>query len=368
VTIDISHLRGVSFDSRTRTVRAQGAARLGDIDSVTAQVGLAVPLGTVSDTGVGGLALGGGIGWLLPKYGLTCDNIVEIELVDFRGNTLVVNENLNRELFWGLRGGGGCNFGIVKSFRFNAYPVRDVYAGSVYYPLRETGKVLMILDELSRGDAAQSHSGMVTMSRHPLFGDCVAIDYCCFEPRMRSDRLFGQLLGSAQILGNDLKLMPFIDFQSMFDGAARHGFRRYARSCYADKISVELSYALEEIFIKRPSPLSTIFIEEFHGAIESPNSSSAFSNRDARFNVHIQGCWQAKSDDEENRAWLSEAYASLGPLVRANGSYVNYNSDLGKTLKSTFPTVTTERLLQVKRLFDPNSFFAGTMRGISKGG
>ena len=150
ITIDVSQLRAVQVNHVAQTVLVQGGCRLSDVDSATSKFHMAVPLGTVSDTGVGGLALGGGLGWLLPRYGLTCDNIEEVRLINADGNLVIANAKTNSDLFWALRGGGGGNYGIVLDFKFSMFPVFNVTAGSAIYELKDLQLVASRLCEINQ--------------------------------------------------------------------------------------------------------------------------------------------------------------------------------------------------------------------------
>lgn len=361
ITIDVSSLRTAQLDESGAFVLAQAGCRLGDIDEITGQVNKAVPLGTVSDTGVGGLALGGGIGWLLPYCGLTCDNIEELELVDHGGNTLVVNENSNADLFWALCGGGGGNFGVVKKFRFRLYPVSEVFGGSVIYKLSDLPLVVEMLDQInSSGD--KSLCASLTISGDSAMGDNVSVDLCSLDIKAGSQKIQRILNSFATPLKSTLHVLRFREFQRLFDAAAKHGFRRYGKSLFIDRIDRDFALELVELFRRRPSAESTIFIEEFHGNFRTSRfQDSAFGNRDARFNLNIQGCWSSSDEDSANLSWLRATIGVFQRYARNHGSYVNYNSDLNEAKTTVYSNTNIDRLGDIKKRYDPDNFFSGTI-------
>lgn len=364
ITIDISSLRGVTPDLQTQTVLAQGGSRLGDIDRSTSRVGMAVPLGTVSDTGVGGLALGGGIGWLLPRYGLTCDNIEQIELVTSDGNVVIADEGNNPDLFWALRGGGGGNYGVVTNFRFKLHPVSTVYAGSIVYSMKHLEHVLNILREIN-SDQELSLCGMINFLFDKDRGDCISLDLCSIEPESDAKRIETDYLTRATYFCHTLSRIPFVEFQRSFDGCALYGFRRYAKSLFVDELSQDLASELAARFLARPSKASTLFIEELHGKFHRSNHhTGAFANRSARYNIHIQGCWRHQNEDELNLEWLRASIAAIQKHASPNGSYINYNSDLSESRSTVFSSSVSSRLYKVKKQYDPENFFLGTLNGI----
>jgi FAD/FMN-containing dehydrogenase len=361
ITIDVSPMRQVEVDLNNNVAIVQGAARLGDIDSKTSQYGVAVPLGTVSDTGVGGLALGGGIGWLMPRYGLTCDNIKEVQLVDSNGDVLVANSSENADLFWGLCGGGGGNYGIVSTFRFNLVPVSTVFAGSILFGVPHADKAFDILSRINK-EGGLDICAMLSMIDDARFGACLSLDFCSLDATWRAGQFRDVWLKEAPVLAHKVERMPLVEWQRLFDGAALRGFRRYAKSVFLDELPEALVNVLCRRFESRPSRYSSIFIEEFHGVFSDGRfAASAFGNRDAKFNLHVQGCWQHESEDQKNILWLKELVDEVRPYSRTQGSYVNYNSDLSRRARGAYTEPVMSRLLELKKKYDPTDFFRGTL-------
>ena len=361
ITIDISLLRRAGVIPNKNLVLAQGGCRLGDIDLATSRSGLAVPLGTVSDTGVGGLALGGGIGWLLPKYGLTCDNIEQIELVDHKGEIVHASMEANTELFWALCGGGGGNYGIVTNFTFRAWPILNVLAGSVIFDISEISLAMSALDSINQ-QGSSDLCAIVNLMHIPKYGDCVSLDICSINIKLDENELRSRLTSGARPLEYSIAQMPFIEFQRMFDAAAKRGLRRYAKSLFLNDLSSDFVSVIDSCFRGRPSQETSVFVEEFHGKFnQSRFINPAFTSRDARYNLHIQACWTLPSHDVENLSWLNNTVTQLKKFARNGGSYINYNSDLNESKSSVFTDDLISKLMKVKAQFDPQNFFLGTL-------
>lgn len=364
VTIDISTLRSVEILPDNEYVRVQGGCRLGDIDSATAKVGKAVPIGTVSDTGIGGLALGGGIGWLLPRYGLTCDNIEQIELIDHKGQAITASSCQEADLFWALRGGGGGNFGVVTNFIFKMHPISNVLAGSVVFKLRDTQAAVNTLRAINQENDT-SMCAMLNMIALPEYNDCASIDFCCSDINYSEALLKKRFLEFSVPVEYSIRKIAFAKFQRLFDTSAQKGFRRYAKSIFFNDLTDEFTNDLLQCFINRPSVSTTIFLEEFHGEFRngSRNSNlfnSAFCGREACYNLHIQCAWKDSMDDPVNLDWLAESFRRLLKHTNPCGSYLNYNSDLLNSEELFTKSSVFERIALIKSRYDPYSFFKGT--------
>ena len=200
---------------------------------------------------------------------------------------------------------------------------------------------------------------MLTLSKNSSFGDCISLDLCCLNDEFAKNTLTRSYLSRARIIHSDVRQQLFVDFQKSFDECAKLGLRRYAKSLFLDHLTDDFIEELKNIFINRPSLDTAIFLEEFHGKFQA-QVNSAFSNREARYNLHIQAAWRSPDNDTLNINWIKSAIATLGRYARSSGSYINYNSDSNSSNVAVFPDETLERLKNVKSKIDPAAFFVGT--------
>jgi FAD/FMN-containing dehydrogenase len=338
----------------------------GEIDRETQAFGLATPGGRVTTTGVGGFTLGGGYGWLSPKYGLTSDNLLSADLVTADGTVVTASEDRNEELFWGLRGGGG-NFGIVTSFEFRLHPVGPlVYGGLMVFPLERTAEVVSTWRDLA-GDEAPDELGtaaaLVTappeefvpedMRGQPAVGvlGCWCGDVAAGERHLAPLRALRPVVDLFQP-------MPYRVFQALLDPMNPPGVRTYARGEHL----VDLPDEAVEVFARHSTaglfPLSVAILFQHGGAVARvAEDATAFSHRDARFMVHPIAVWGDAAGDEHHIGWaraLSDAFAPY----RTGGTYLNFMSDEGaETVRGGYDVASYDRLVALKRHYDPDNVF-----------
>ena len=357
LVIDLSNMRAVHVDPDAQTVRAQGGALLGDVDRESHIHGLAVPLGVVSQTGIGGLTTGGGFGWLARKYGPACDNVIEAEVVLADGSVRTASANSNPDLYWGIRGGSG-NFGVVTSFLYKAYPLSTVLGGLIAYPRAAAGEVLRgYRDIMSR--APDELTVYAALLWGPDGTPLTALVPCWIGDDKDAGRQAIQPLTEiAEPLVVDLQEMPFPAKQSMLDAAYMAGSRNYWKSAYLNSLPDPVIDTIVQQSEGMTIPGSGILIEHCAGAASSgPNGDNAFAQRGHEYLIAILPLWTDPADDEAQIAWARGMHHELMPFS-TGGTYLNY---LGADEDSAIATAFGENLGQlkeVKRKYDPTNFFS----------
>jgi FAD/FMN-containing dehydrogenase len=353
--IDLSNLKGLRVDAARRTAIAQPGLRLGEVDRQTQAFGLATPLGIVANTGIAGLTLGGGIGWLNGKYGLACDNLLSVHMVTADGRLLTASATENEELFWGLRGGGG-NFGIVTSFEYQLRPVGPVIGGMTVYPIGEAKQVL------SRyADACGECPDELTTAAFLVMGadgqPAVAIAVCYCGPLAEGENVVKpfRTLGSAA--ADLVKPMSYVEQQGSFDAGFPPRRLHYwkgsvLRAASADAVDVLVDYAT-----RMPSAMSGIGLQHLHGAAARVNvSDTAFPHRFEFWDAAILAQWADPAESDRNIAWTRDAWAALQPFSE-QGVYVNNLGAEGDDRVRSAYGPNYDRLVALKSEYDPTNFF-----------
>jgi FAD/FMN-containing dehydrogenase len=367
LVIDLSPMKRIRVDPERRTVRAEGGATWAHLDRETQLFGLATPGGEVSETGIAGLTLGGGIGLLRRKYGLSCDNLLSAEVVRADGRLLTASETENADLFWGIRGGGG-NFGVVTTFEYRLHAVGpEVMAAAVMYPFEQatelhhawrdyteqapdevTSEVLLwsIPDipefpEELRGEptvvVASMHAGPAEVGEHEL------------QPL----REFGTPL--LDLSG----IQPYTAAQSDFDAFFPEGLLYYWKSLYLDHLDDEAINAMVVHAGNRPSPRTPLIVRHLGGAISRvPEDATAYGNRNAQFNLSIDSTWEDPIRSERNIAWTREVWTKMRQFSDG-GIYLNFSGFLeeGEKLLHEAHGDNYERLVALKTKYDPTKLF-----------
>jgi FAD/FMN-containing dehydrogenase len=354
VMLDLSAMNRVAVNESERTATVGPGVTLGDLDRETEPFGLATPSGVVSMTGLSGLALGGGLGWLNGKYGLTCDNLVAAEIVTAMGNRVLASEDENPDLLWGLRGGGG-NFGVVTSFTFRLHPVELVLAGSVTYPAAKARHALRLYREYAAGCPDEVTTAL-SVSR-PGGGEvAVSIVLCHAGPLERAEKL----LGSLRSLGAEPDAIAPMAYRTL-QAAADEGYpprqQHYWKSGYITEIDDGLIEVLLDFVARMPSPASGVGLQQLHGAAARVDpAATAFPHRGDRFDCLILSQWPDPADCERNVAWTSELFDALGPFL-ATGVYVNSLGDEGDDRVRQAYGCNYDRLAALKTEYDPTNLF-----------
>jgi FAD/FMN-containing dehydrogenase len=361
--IDLGPMQAVTVDPDRQRARAQGGARWNSFDSATLEHDLVTTGGTVSTTGVGGLTLGGGLGWLMRKHGLSCDNLVAADVVTADGKVLRASAEENPDLYWALRGGGG-NFGIVTDFEFRLHPAEPLVAGMAMYPQAKIGDMLRFYREYTAGlpNAMTAQAGVFPGAPDtPLAGQSVGwIGVCHSGPLEAGKRLVEPIRAFGPPAVDMIGEMQYRALQTMFDGGMVTRTRNYWRSHFvADLPDEVIDLFVEYAEAGLPNAQTLLLLEHMGGAIaEVGEHDTAFSNRGAKYNVSILNGWTDADKDAENIAWTR----GFGDRVKAHATgaaYVNYmTGDEGaERIRSTYQA-NLERLIEVKRKYDPDNFFS----------
>jgi FAD/FMN-containing dehydrogenase len=365
LVIDLSPMKGIRVDPEARTARAQAGVLLGDLDRETQAFGLAVPAGIVTHTGLAGLTLGGGIGWLMRKHGLTIDQLLAVDMVTADGRFVKASEKENSDLFWGVRGGGG-NFGIVTEFEFRLNPVGPiVMSGPIFWPMEESVDVLRfyrdwiadVPDELT---TIVVHRQMPPLPVIPteLHGMPVVAVTCCYagsveegEKVIRPMKQFG-----SPVL--DLcEPKPFLAHQSMFDPSFPPGWWYYFRSADLAELTDDVIDIVADRAAQMTSPLTAFPIFQLGGAIARVgDDETAFTGRTAGHTININATTATKDGFEEEREWSRSFWSALEPYHV--GVYVNFLMEEGEErIREAYGAEKYNRLKALKRSYDPDNVF-----------
>jgi FAD/FMN-containing dehydrogenase len=365
VVIDLSGMRGVQVDPEQATARAEGGTTWGVFNDATHPYGLATTGGVVSTTGVGGLTLGGGIGYLARSVGLSCDNLLSAEVVTADGQVLTASEEENQDLFWALRGGGG-NFGVVTAFEFRLHPVADVYGGPLFFDLADAGAVLHAYRDFIQ-DAPEEFGGFPAWQIAPPLpfipeerhGETMLAFVACWAgPIEDGEHALKPLRDAAPVVAEHVGAMPYPALNSAFDGLyPPGGLQHYWKANFVQELTDEAIDAHLEHGPNVPVVNSTVHIYPINGSCHRVASDeTAFAYRDATFATVIAGMWPDAADNEANIKWVRDYYDAVAPLSE-EGGYVNFMSgDDQDRIKANYKG-NYDRLTEVKRKYDPGNLF-----------
>jgi len=365
VVIDLSAMKAVDVDPERRIARVQPGVLLGELDVATQAFGLATPTGNVSKTGVAGLTLGGGLGWIARLHGAACDNLVAAEVVTADGSRVRATADENPDLLWGLRGGGG-NFGVVTSFEYRLHQVGpQMLAGGVVHALADAPQVFRFFaefvaeapDELSV--VASTFRAAPPLPVPPEFhGELVTVLALCYAGDLaEGERVIAPLRRFGAPLAELVAAMPYTALQTASDSSYPDGQRNYWKSHYVDEITDETIARLMEHGPRMPSPLSSFYLQHLGGAIGRPGpNAAAFGHRDAVFDFTILTVWQDPAEDAQNIAWARDFHAAMHPY--ATGVYVNNLGVEGADrVRAAYAPATYARLVALKDRHDPENVF-----------
>jgi FAD/FMN-containing dehydrogenase len=364
VVVDLAGMRSVTVDPQRRTARAQGGATWGDFNDVTHAHGLATTGGIISTTGVGGLTLGGGIGYLARGLGLSCDNLVSAEVVTADGRTLTASERENDDLFWALRGGGG-NFGVVTSFEFRLHPVETVYGGPLFFEIEDAATVLRFFREFI-ADAPEELGGFPAWQIAPPLefipedrhGEpFLAFVACWAGPVEQGEAALKPLMELAPVVAEHVGPMPYPALNSAFDALVPPGLQHYWKANFVKELTDEMIESHLEHGPRVPVVNSTVHIYPINGACHrvSPDAT-AFAYRDASFATVIAGMWPDPADNETSVQWVRDYYDATAPLSE-EGGYINFMADDDQERIRANYKGNYDRLVDVKRRYDPDNLF-----------
>ncbi|MBI1260005.1 MAG: FAD-binding protein [Chloroflexi bacterium] len=364
LVIDLSEMHSVHVDPSDKTVRVEGGCLWRDVDHATHAFGLAVPSGFVSSTGVGGLTLGGGIGYLARKYGLTVDNLLSVDMVLADGSFVTASATENDDLFWAVRGGGG-NFGVVTSFLFQGRPIHTVYGGPIFWPMEMADKLLHVWQEFIRNspDDVNGWFGFVTVPPVAPFPEeywlkkmCVVV--CCFTGALEDGpAAYAPLRTFSPPAFDFCGPIPFPALQSLFDALYPPGHQWYWRADFFERYSDEAIKLHVKYGEQLPTMQSTMHIYPINGAAgRVGKQDTAWSYRDATFSQVVVGVDPDPANNSRMTAWAKDYWTALHPYS-AGGGYLNMMMDEGTDTVKTAYRDNYARLAQVKAKYDPQNFF-----------
>src|SRR6201987_1563004 len=313
IVIDLSGMKGIHVNAKSRVARAQGGATLGDLDRETYVFGLAVPVGIISKTGIAGLALGGGVGWLVRKYGLTCDNVLWFDIVPADGERRVASGNENEDLFWALRGGGG-NFGVVTSFEFRVHPVSTVLGGLVMYPRDRAVEVLRFYRDFTRS-APEELTAYAALLHSPGGVPAVAVIVCYCGELAEGEQVLKSLRNFSSPIVDMIQPMPFPQMQTLLDAAFPDGNYNYWKSTFLREFTDDAIVAFVERANRATSPLTGVVIEYYGGAASRVGiSETAFAQREAQYSIIFLAQLTNPEESQVHIEWARALADSIRPF------------------------------------------------------
>ncbi|HMK91655.1 MAG TPA: FAD-binding oxidoreductase, partial [Thermoleophilia bacterium] len=364
IVIDLSPMKGISVDPTSRTAHAQGGVTWAELDRETQAFGLATPGGNVSNTGIAGLTLGGGVGSLSGQFGLACDNLLSADVVTADGRLLVASEKENEDLFWALRGGSG-NFGVVTSFEYRLHPVKDVYGGPMFFELDEAETVLRFYRDFI-ASAPEEIGGFPAFQVAPPLpfipeerhGDTFIIMVACWAgPLAEGERALKPIRDVAPVVAEFVGPMPYPALNSAFDALVPAGLQHYWKASFVKDLTDASIAAHLQHGPKIPTMNSALHIYPINGAVQRvPSDATAFSYRDANFATVIAGMWPDPADNEANIEWVRDYYTALEPYS-LEGGYINFLSGDDQSKIRANYRGNYDRLVDVKRKYDPDNLF-----------
>jgi FAD/FMN-containing dehydrogenase len=357
LVIDLSPMKGIRVDPTMRTARAEGGVKLGELDRETQAFGLATTLGTVGDTGIAGLTLGGGLGWLMSKYGLACDNLIAADIVTADGRFLTASETTNADLLWGLRGGSG-NFGVVTAFEYRLHPVDTVLGGMVLHPFARAKDVLHFFREFARtipDELTLMFGVLMSPDGSPVvaIGGCYCGDLAEGEKTVAPLRTFGPPMQDA------FGPVPYAVVQSLFDAAFPQDAYDYGKSDYLTGLSDEVIDLIVDGASRISSPHSVVVLIHFHGAVTRvrPDATAFPHRKDQQYSIHVYGQTLDSKQAPVQKQWARDLWQTVQPFT-SGAVYVNeLDVDEGEDRVRVAYGLNYDRLLALKNKYDPTNLF-----------
>ena len=362
LVIDLSGLKFVRVDVANKTVRVGGGNIWGEVDHATHAFGLAVPAGIISTTGVGGLTLGGGVGYLSRKYGLTIDNLLEADMVLADGSFVTVSANQNSDLFWAIRGGGG-NFGIVTSFKFQAHDVKTVFGGPTLWPIEKTEEIMEWYHEFLNDAPDELNGFIATMiipgapfPEHLHNKHFCGIVWCYTGDMNKAKEVFKPIL-SMNPLFEHVGEMPYPAIQTLFDGLFPPGLQWYWRADFFNELGPEIRTQHLKFGSNIPTPLSQMHLYPISGAASRVGAEDTpWAYRDAKYAGVIIGVDADPANADKITKWCKDYWEALHPYS-SGGAYSNFMMDEGQERVQASYKYNYNRLTRIKKQYDPNNLF-----------
>ena len=359
LVIDLSCMKASQVDPGKRTARVQAGVTLGECIREMQKFGLAIPVGTVSETGLAGLTLGGGLGWLMGKYGLTMDSLLVVEVVTADGRVLRASSDEHPDLFWAVRGGGG-NFGIVTSFEFRLHPVETLLAGLIFYPMERSLEVLQAYRDFSHTapDELTAYAGLTTM---PNGLAVAAIGVCYCGSLAEGERLIAPLRTLGSPLADLIRPMSYLELISMLDAGVPRGHSYYSKAHSLKRLDDEAFQIMFDSSAARTTPVEQITLQHVHGAASRIDpTETAFALREEHYAFQIMTGWDGGEGTDDRASahidWTRRLWAEMEPFATAE-TYANYLEDEGEPKIRSSYGANYERLARVKNAYDPTNFF-----------
>jgi FAD/FMN-containing dehydrogenase len=354
VMIDLSRMKAVQIDPAGQSAVVQGGATWGEFDKAAESYRLATTGGVISSTGVTGLTLGGGIGWLMGKHGLSCDNVISADLVNADGAHMTASATSNEDLFWAIRGGGG-NFGIVTAVEFRLHPLESVEGGVILYPRTAAFDLLRRYRDvtLKAPDELTAYGALMTGHGSPL----AAVAFCHSGERSRAAGAGKQFFLDDAPVADMTGEKRYPELQSMLDFTAPAGLNYYFKCPFLCDLSDEAIRTIVEHCESAPTEQTQVVIEHMHGtASRVPATETAFGLRRVSYSINIMPAWTDPALAEKCISWARALSAQLEPFG-ASDSYVNYLADEGAAAVRASYGLNYQRLSQLKKKYDPKNFF-----------
>ena len=354
--LDLSGMKSVHVDPHHRTVRAEAGVTWGEFDHETQAFGLATTGGVVGSTGIAGLTLGGGHGFLMRRYGLACDNLLSVDVVTADGRWLCASDTEHAELFWGLRGGGG-NFGVVTSFEYRLHPLETMLAGMVLYPIARAKAFLKRYREIT-STAPDELGSLVALGTLPDGTQAAILLVGYSGPIADGEKLLRPLREFGPPLADQVSPSPYMALQGISEHFNPRGYRNYLKTNYLRELSDDAIDILVERYASVPAPFSHIVVEHMGGAVSRMDrQATAYNYRDAQYNFLIVGMWADPAQDARAIPWVRSLWQALQPFSSGN-IYVNYESDVGvDRVQAAYGAAKYDRLVALKNTYDPTNFF-----------
>jgi len=365
LTIDFSNMKNVRVDAGKRRAYVEPGATLANLDEATQVHGLATPVGINSTTGIAGLTLGGGFGWLTRKYGMTIDNLVSVNMITAEGRKIQASETDNADLFWAIRGGGG-NFGVVTRFEFQLFPVGpEIFAGLIVFPFSQAKQILNKYRQFVNSAPEELNVWVVLRKAPPLpflpenvhGKEVVVLPVFYSGPATEAEKLIAPVRAFGTPHGEHLGVQPYVAWQKAFDPLLTPGARNYWKSHNFTELADGALDSIIEFAGKLPSPQCEIFIGLIAGA---PNriapDAMAYGHRDAKFVLNVHGRWDEAKDDQKCIGWAREFFKASAPYASA-GAYVNFMTAEESDRVAAAYGANYDRLVQIKKRYDPDNIF-----------
>lgn len=354
--IDLSGMKSIRVDPENKTARAEGGVTWGEFDHETQAFGLATTGGVARPTGIAGLTLAGGHGFLMRKYGLACDNLLSADLVTADGQLLTVSDKSNKDLFWGIRGGGG-NFGIVTSFEYQLHQLGTMLGGLLIYPMDQAGNLLKFYHKFMR-TAPDELLTIAILATLPDETRAVVFLAGYNGPIEEGERVLRPLRTFATPLQDEIGPIPYTALQSIAENFNPPGLRNYWKTCYLKELSDDAIATMVEAYASAPAPHDHTILYSMGGAVSRVDSDeTAVAYRDARYAFIIVGMWEDATADNVNIQWVREYWNTIQPYS-SEGFYINYEADTShEQVRFAYGPEKYERLAALKKKYDPENLF-----------